>query len=457
VKHKRKDTLSVNRLETLRRRAENTLLARSRSKRAVNENDPVRLLHELEIHQVELKLQNEELHRAHMELWGSHDRYTDLYQFAPVAYVTLDQGGMILESNLMASEVLGVERRELESAYLRKFILSETRDAWHQHLRDAFSNDTKQMCEIRICRADGALLSIRAESIGIGHGEERHCLVALIDITERKRVENEREQLLARERTIRRELEAATKTKDRFLSMVSHELRTPLTPLLGWLSLMRDKTAKNLNVDYVLECMERSAKTQAKLVDDLLDVSEGLTGKLLLKFKQVDVPAIIHAAVDSVRSTADAKHINIQTQLEKDASLAAADAERLQQVIWNLLSNAIKFTPSGGKVDVQLRRTASDIEIIVSDTGQGIPGGYLPYVFDPFSQAGTARMRSQNGLGLGLAIARNIVEMHGGTIGVKSTEGKGTTFTIRLPLITRCGVPTVDPVSSPVVPDSGQR
>src|SRR5262249_32989185 len=294
--------------------------------------------------------------------------------------------------------------RDMVCANLSKFVVSQSQDDWYLHRQAAFSNETKQVCEIGIRRADGTLLSMRAESIAVGDGPKRHCRTALVDVTERKRVEEEREKLLASEQTASRELEAATKAKDQFLAMVSHELRTPLTPILGWSGLLRDKMVPEDNIDCALECIDRNAKMQAKLVEDLLDVSGSLTGKMSLKLRPVKLSEIVNAAVETVRQTADKKQINLQIRLDKDASLASGDPERLQQVIWNLLTNAVKFTPSGGKIEIQLLRLPSNIQVIVSDTGEGIPADFLPNIFDPFSQDADIRKRSQGGLGLGLAI-----------------------------------------------------
>jgi PAS domain S-box-containing protein len=433
MKEKKKPKEGANRSRPLRKLAEEKLRAKPARKKFANITDLQRLVHELEIHQVELKLQNEELRGAQVELAASRDCYTDLYESAPVAYVTLDKDGAILQSNLMAAELLGVERQDLVRANLVKFVHSESQDDWYLHRQAALLNDTKQVCEIKIRRKDGTLLSIRAESIGVGEGNERRCRTAFVDLTELKRAENEREQLLVREQIARRELEAATKTKDRFLAMASHELRTPLTPILGWTGVLRGKPMKDVNVDYALDCIERNARMQAKLVEDLLDVSASLTGKMHLKFKPVDLHEIVNAAVDTVRPSADAKQIKIETLLERDAGQASGDSERLQQVMWNLLTNAVKFTPSGGQVGVQLVRNASGIQIIVSDTGEGIRADFLPYIFDPFSQADDTKVKSQRGLGLGLSIVHHIVQIHGGTVQVRSTEGEGSTFTVWLP------------------------
>jgi signal transduction histidine kinase len=240
-----------------------------------------------------------------------------------------------------------------------------------------------------------------------GRGQKRLVLpYRAVDITERKRAEEEREHLLAREQAARKKMEAATEAKDRFLAMVSHELRTPLTPIIGFVAVLRRKTAEDIGVASALDCIERNARMRAKLVEDLLDVSGSLTGKMRLNFMPVELPETVNAAVETVRPFAEKKQIKIQMQLDKNARIAPGDRDRLQQVIWNLLTNAVKFTPSDGQIRVQLLQIGSSIRVVVSDTGAGIPAGFLPFVFDPFSQADNTRTRSQGGLGLGLAIVR---------------------------------------------------
>src|SRR5262245_59029198 len=238
--------------KSLRIRAENTLLTGSAQKTSVTDRTLQRLIHELEVHQVELKIQNEELRNAQVELAATRDRYTHLYEFAPLAYLTLSKASRILESNNMAAKIFGLAQRDLARISLTKFIASESQDDWYLHLQAVFSKDSKQMCEINIRPADGILLTMRVESIAVGQAKERHCRSVLVDITDQKRAEKEREQLLAREQTARREVEAATKAKDRFLAMVSHELRTPLTPIVAWAGLLRRKGPKEINVDYAL-------------------------------------------------------------------------------------------------------------------------------------------------------------------------------------------------------------
>ncbi len=273
-------------------------------------------------------------------------------------------------------------------------------------------------------------LDIRATKLGDG------IVAAWRDITDRKRLESERDQLLTREQAAREAAEKANQAKDVFLAMVSHELRNPLSAILTYSQLLQTRKLNEDKVFRAYETIERSAKLQAQLIDDLLDISRIVSGKLHLNMHLVDLVLVIEAAIDIVRLAADGKAIQIEFVLADDHSrlLVLGDATRLQQIIWNLLSNAIKFTPKNGRIKVQLSCTDGQIQIKVSDTGQGISAEFLPYVFDRFCQADSTN--KQGGLGLGLAIARHLVELHGGIIQVESPGlGQGATFTIKLPII----------------------
>ena len=230
--------------------------------------------------------------------------------------------------------------------------------------------------------------------------------------------------------------EAATHAKDEFLAVVSHELRTPLNAILGWAGLMRAGKLDASGVKQAVETIERNAKSQAKLIEDLLDFSRIISGKLRLEVGPVELSSVIETAIDVVRPAADAKEIRLQLVLDPNAGPVTGDAERLQQILWNLLSNAIKFTPKGGCVQIRLARINSHVEINVSDTGQGISPEFLPFVFERFLQADNTMTRRHGGVGLGLAISRHLTELHGGTISAHSPgEGRGATFTLKLPLI----------------------
>ena len=233
----------------------------------------------------------------------------------------------------------------------------------------------------------------------------------------------------------RDEAEAGNRAKDEFLAVISHELRTPLTPIISWTRLLAGGDLDATATRRALESIERNARSQAQLVDDLLDVSRIIAGKVRLDIQQLELKPLLEAAIDATRPAADAKGIRVQILIDPRTGHVAADPERLQQVFWNLLSNAIKFTPRGGRVQVQLRRVDSHVEVSVSDTGQGIKPEFLPHVFDRFRQADSTSKRVHGGLGLGLAIVRHIVELHGGRVRATSPgEGQGATFTVELPV-----------------------
>ena len=256
------------------------------------------------------------------------------------------------------------------------------------------------------------------------------------DMTNRKQAEEERERLLVREQAAREEAETANRIKDEFLAVLSHELRSPLNPILGWSRLLQDRKLDEKRTAYALETIERNAKVQVQLIDDLLDVARILRAKLSLNVTPVNLAVTITAALETVRLAAEAKSIQIQTRLEPDVGPVLGDSGRLQQVIWNLLSNAVKFTPQGGRVELRLEQVDTGAQITVSDTGKGIHPDFLPHVFEYFRQADSATTRQFGGLGLGLAIVRQIVELHGGTVQAASPGvGQGATFTVRFPLM----------------------
>lgn len=277
---------------------------------------------------------------------------------------------------------------------------------------------------------EGCAAPIRDE-----RGRPRGAVLVFRDISERRRVEEERSSLLARERAARAEAEQASRAKDEFIATLSHELRTPLNSVLGWARLLRLGKLDGRGVQRAVEAIERGATTQAQIVDDLLDMARIVRGQLRLDVRAVDLVPVIEAAIDTVRPAAVAREIEIAAVLDPRAGQAAGDPGRLQQVVWNLLTNAVKFTPSGGKVEVRLGRGPESVLVSVSDTGAGIPHEFLPHVFERFRQADSSTTRAHGGLGLGLAIVRHIVEAHGGSVAADSAgPGLGSSFTVSLPL-----------------------
>ena len=274
------------------------------------------------------------------------------------------------------------------------------------------------------------------------HLEERELrlldLLALqtADYLERKRAEQERTQLLAREQAARAEAETANRLKDEFLATVSHELRTPLNAMLGWAEMLRRGGLDDKSISHGLETIARNARAQNQLISDLLDVSRIISGQLRFESGTVDLVPIIEAALDTVRPAANAKGVALRLMVDPAARMVAGDSTRLQQIVWNLLTNAVKFTSRDGRVSVQLKRDNNTAAIIVTDTGEGISPEFLPYIFDRFRQAESTTKRQHSGLGLGLSIVRHLVEAHGGSVRAESRGvGQGATFTVTLPLI----------------------
>lgn len=288
-------------------------------------------------------------------------------------------------------------------------------------------------------------------------GQPLRFVGSVLDITEQKQAQTQREHLLRQEQAAREAAERANQVKDEFLAVLSHELRSPLNPILGWAKLLQirqfdaEKTAK------ALATIERNALLQTQLIDDLLDIAKILRGKLTLKVSPIDLAGVIAAATDTVRTAAEAKALVLQVDLPHVGQVSG-DAARLQQIIWNLLSNAIKFTPEGGEVKIHLAEVNCYAQITVSDNGKGIPPSFLPHIFESFRQEDASTTRQYGGLGLGLAIVRQLVEAHGGTIRAESPgEGWGSTFTVRLPLINTQAVTQPQNSASPKLDLTGTR
>ncbi|MDQ5845145.1 MAG: ATP-binding protein [Acidobacteriota bacterium] len=281
-----------------------------------------------------------------------------------------------------------------------------------------------------------AQLQQQAKSLEAEIRERRQAEGALRQVKSELEVQlAEREQLLTRAQMARAEAETANRMKDEFLATVSHELRTPLNAIIGWSHLIKSGGLDQATISRAMDTIDRNAKSQAQLIEDILDVSRIITGKLRLNNEPVDVAAVINVAIDSVKLAIDSKDIHLELTLDPLARHTLGDANRLQQVVWNLLSNAIKFTPAGGRIEVKVERSGNDLQIRVSDSGVGISPTFLPFIFDRFRQADGTTTREHGGLGLGLAIVRHLVELHGGSIKAESAgEARGASFVIKLPL-----------------------
>ena len=296
-----------------------------------------------------------------------------------------------------------------------------------------------------VLRADGTRVSLYeyAPPLFDDGGRVRGAIGAFLDITERRQAEEALKRALWENAELYRAAQEANQLKDQFLATLSHELRTPLNALLGWIQLLRSGQLPEAKRLRALDAIERSAELQARLTSDLLDVSAAMTGKLRLARHDMDLTALLDGVMYSLRPAADAKGLALHTRIARDLPRLTLDQARMQQVLWNLISNAIKFTPAGGAISVSAEHAEAAVVIAVADTGIGIPEAFLPYVFDRFRQADSGTTRAHAGLGLGLAIVRHIVELHGGTVTAFSEgDNHGSTFTIRLPMTPPTPAPT---------------
>ncbi|MES1182610.1 MAG: ATP-binding protein [Myxococcales bacterium] len=375
------------------------------------------------------------------EIVASERLANSILDQAAEAIVVTDPAGIVIRANRTAQEVS--TGQALRQHVLAAFPLVKAAQATTHPALRALRGEIAMSVELPLDVGTGQpifVLCTAAPLLG-DHQEILGCVMSMTDITAHKRAESDRQELLEAERAARSsaeraraEAESSNRTKDEFLATISHELRTPLSSIVGWSRLMSTGTLPPERQRHGLDVIRRNADAQARLVEDLLDVSRITSGKLRLDVKPVPLATVIAAVLDSVRPALDAKKIRLETHIDSEDIAALGDESRIQQVIWNLLSNATKFTPANGRIFVGLRRVASEVEIVVTDSGEGIEAEFLPYVFDRFRQADGGISRLRGGLGLGLAISRHLVELHGGTIVVASDgPGCGSTFTVRLP------------------------
>lgn len=357
------------------------------------------------------------------------ERFSTVANSAPVLIGMSGPDKRVIYFNSAWLEFTGRDlSRELGMGWLES-VHPADRDAALATYEEAWAARRPFEVEFRLRRADGEYrcVLVRATPRLADNGQLAGYTASATDITD------QREAIKAAD-AARQAAEAASRAKDAFLATVSHELRAPLSPILTWARMLRNDHLNAAQSSKALEVIERNARHQAQLIEDLLDVSRIVEGKVRLQVRTVDLSCVVQNAVDTVRSAAEAKDIRLQLVLDSTIKLSG-DAARLQQVVWNLVSNAVKFTPKGGRVHVVLERVNSHAEIAVSDTGAGIAPEQIPRLFERFWQADSSTTRVHTGLGLGLAIVRHLTELHGGTVGVESPgTGHGTTFTVKLPL-----------------------
>jgi PAS domain S-box-containing protein len=390
-----------------------------------------------------------ERRRAEEALRQSEERFARAFEASPLALtISSLRTGRLLEVNETFTRLTGharektIGRTPLE---LGLWVAASEREAGLAKLSQGGRvRDSEQRFRMK----DGSERVGRVSAEMIEVGGEPCVLTVIQDITEQKRAEREREQLLEREKALRAKAEETNRLKDEFLATVSHELRTPLTAIIGWSHMLEHSALDEATARHAVSVIRRNAEQQRRIVEDILDVARVVTGKLRIEPELVELAPVVQAAIDSVRPAAQSKGIRLRAAFDPWA-VVAGDPQRLQQIAWNLLTNAVKFTPAGGEVRVAAERLLTHVRIEVSDTGQGIGPDFLPYVFDRFRQADSSTTRRHGGLGLGLSIVRHLVELHGGSVHAYSAgEGQGATFTVHLPLPADAGPPPAHVVAA---------
>jgi PAS domain S-box-containing protein len=378
----------------------------------------------------------------------SEDRLSRLINSAMDAVIAVDGQQLIMLFNPAAEQMFGCPAADAIGSPVDRFIPASLREAHHRHIDDfgwtgATAPRMGELGALSGVRANGDEFPIEASISYMESRGEKMFTVILRDISQRKAAEAEREMLLAREQELRRAAEESVRLKDEFLATMSHELRNPLNVILGYseVLLRSDEFRKSPQLLRMGEALRRNALAQSHLIRDLLDLSRLRSGKLTLNAETVSVMTAINNAVETVRADASAKQIEIQIEAPDLALFVEGDLLRLEQIIWNLLTNAVKFTPAHGRILVRAVRDRADVVLSVEDTGQGIDAKFLPHVFEMFRQADASTSRAQSGMGIGLALVRQLVELHGGNVDVTSAGvGLGTCFTVRLPHSTRGGM-----------------
>lgn len=399
----------------------------------------------------------EALERRTRELARSLSAMRATLESTADAILVTSPAGLVETFNEKFLEVWGLTREEIQGGDHRALVLSVARhfrdpEAVDARIQAIYASTTESLDDLQL--ADGRCFERFSRPHQV-EGQTVGRVWSYRDFTARRKAEKALVDEAAKERAARAEVDRMSHLKDEFLATLSHELRTPLSAILGWskaLLLRRDDAAA---VERGLQAIARNATAQARLIDDLLDMNRIVSGKVRLEVRPFDLAQVVEAAIEVVRPSLDAKGIHLHQRLDTLANMISGDPARLQQVAWNLLANAVKFTPRGGRIDVLLQRVESHIELVVRDTGIGIDAAFLPQVFDRFRQADASTTRSHGGLGLGLSIARQLVELHGGSIGAASDGlDKGASFVVRLPLAV---VRSLDRRASPTAAETGEN
>jgi two-component system CheB/CheR fusion protein len=424
----------------LRKRAEERLKEKS-DRSEIRSHDTMEemqsLVHEVQVHQIELEMQNQELQEARAELEVTLSRYSDYYDFAPMGYLTLARDGAIQDVNLTGARWLGMVRTRLVGVRFDIFVSPEGRHGFNAFLASVFTSQARQDCDLAICPEKRAPIWVHMEAVVSDERGRRTCRALMIDTTERTRAEHARQESEARYHEAAEALAEADRNKNHFLAVLSHELRNPLAPITNSLHILDRAVPGGEQSRRAQAVIGRQVGQLTRLVDDLLDVTRISRNKLTLQRQRLDLNELVRRTLDDHGPQLEKSEVHADLCLAPEPVFIDGDGSRLAQIVGNLLQNAAKFTGPGGhtRVSVSLDSEAKQAVVRVADTGAGIAPEMLARLFQPFVQADATLDRSKGGLGLGLALVKGLVELHGGTISVHSPGlGQGAEFVVRLPL-----------------------
>ena len=425
MSHDSKDTRSD--FARLRQRAEAASRKRRKEKRDLSgwsADEIDRLVHELDVQHIELEMQNDELRQAQAELELARDRFTELFDLAPIGYCRLDSRGRIQEINLAGARLLGVGRIQLIARALHDFIAKTDQDRFFQHLRHGMEQLGYDQCELEMRREDGSLFDARIESVmQQEQGANNRFLTVIRDVTERKQAQ--------------RSLQEADRRKDEFLATLAHELRNPLAPIVNALHIVTRPEMSEESRQAASDIIDRQISHMVRLIDDLLDVSRIAGGKLQLRREHVDLTGILQQALEASKPRLETARHRLSVSFAEQPVQLYADPVRLTQVFVNLLNNACTYTEDGGEIRLNVGLDGQQAVVSIADTGVGIATRHLPHLFDKFMQIDDDAVERKAGLGIGLWLTRELVENHGGSIvALSDGPGRGSEFVVRLPVLT---------------------
>lgn len=401
---------------------------------AMSTYDLASLIQKLQEREVELQRQNEQLRMTRTELEQSRDKYSEVWEFAPVGYVILRRDGVVVDVNLSTAVLLGTTRTKLMESNFKRYLAAESRQAFQEHLAEMFADRARRSCQLRLCRRDGSECEALMESAVIANasGEFDTCISALIDVTSLRRDELSSRERYERERKLREDLEDEMKKRVEFTRILAHELKTPLTALVASSSALVANVTEEGPIQHLARMIDRSAARLNNRIDELLDLARGEIGMLRLSCDRMDPGKLLHEVASDMLQAAMARGLKLEVEISNDLPSIVADETRIRQVLYNLLTNALKFTSNNGIITLRSYYENETLVVEVRDTGRGIKEEDLGTLFQPYRRL-SAGGDNTVGLGLGLGLSRMLVELHGGSIWAKSEPGKGSTFAFSLP------------------------